>query len=206
MGYSSGDSKKGAGLFKVPIAPSPCWWRSWSCHQSSVWSCNTDVSRPAALNAILLTLPVETKLDQSTFPLSFLSRLSRPSQACWFGLRVSEFELIVSSLHGLFGRKTGQVEGFQYTDANKQKGITWYRPPLPPQPAKNLCANIVFQGRRYSLYVPGESQEVHPRHQDGIRRPQEGEGPKWFDYLFEGEHSVNDYMGNGTFSTFGKKV
>jgi hypothetical protein len=29
------------------------------------------------------------------------------------------------SLHGLFGRKTGQVEGFQYTDANKQKGITW---------------------------------------------------------------------------------
>src|SRR5579859_4710658 len=32
------------------------------------------------------------------------------------------------SLHGLFGRKTGQVEGFQYTDANKQKGIVWYFP------------------------------------------------------------------------------
>ncbi|KAF7512070.1 hypothetical protein GJ744_002783 [Endocarpon pusillum] len=29
------------------------------------------------------------------------------------------------SLHGLFGRKTGQVEGFAYTDANKQKGIEW---------------------------------------------------------------------------------
>ncbi|ERF74245.1 Cytochrome c [Endocarpon pusillum Z07020] len=29
------------------------------------------------------------------------------------------------SLHGLFGRKTGQVEGFSYTDANKQKGIEW---------------------------------------------------------------------------------
>ena len=29
------------------------------------------------------------------------------------------------NLHGLFGRKTGQVEGFSYTDANKQKGITW---------------------------------------------------------------------------------
>jgi cytochrome c2 len=26
---------------------------------------------------------------------------------------------------GLFGRKTGSVEGFSYTDANKQKGITW---------------------------------------------------------------------------------
>ena len=29
------------------------------------------------------------------------------------------------SLHGLFGRKTGQVSGFSYTDANKQKGIEW---------------------------------------------------------------------------------
>ena len=28
-------------------------------------------------------------------------------------------------LHGLFGRKTGQVPGYTYTDANKQKGITW---------------------------------------------------------------------------------
>ncbi|CAO3590931.1 unnamed protein product [Absidia cylindrospora] len=29
------------------------------------------------------------------------------------------------NLHGLFGRKTGQVEGFNYTEANKSKGITW---------------------------------------------------------------------------------
>lgn len=29
------------------------------------------------------------------------------------------------NLHGLFGRKSGQVEGFQYTDANKQKGVVW---------------------------------------------------------------------------------
>ncbi|KAI9888662.1 MAG: iso-1-cytochrome c [Vezdaea aestivalis] len=29
------------------------------------------------------------------------------------------------NLHGLFGRKTGQVEGFSYTDSNKAKGITW---------------------------------------------------------------------------------
>lgn len=29
------------------------------------------------------------------------------------------------NLHGLFGRKTGQAEGFSYTDANKNKGITW---------------------------------------------------------------------------------
>ncbi len=29
------------------------------------------------------------------------------------------------NLHGLFGRKTGSVEGFAYTDSNRQKGITW---------------------------------------------------------------------------------
>ncbi|KAF7981287.1 hypothetical protein HWV62_34197 [Athelia sp. TMB] len=29
------------------------------------------------------------------------------------------------NLHGLFGRKTGQVEGFSYTAANINKGVTW---------------------------------------------------------------------------------
>ncbi|EGW10756.1 cytochrome c, somatic [Cricetulus griseus] len=29
------------------------------------------------------------------------------------------------NLHGLFRRKTGQAAGFLYTDANKNKGITW---------------------------------------------------------------------------------
>jgi len=29
------------------------------------------------------------------------------------------------NLHGLFGRKTGQVEGFSYTEANIKRGVTW---------------------------------------------------------------------------------
>lgn len=29
------------------------------------------------------------------------------------------------NLGGLFGRKTGQAEGFSYSKANKDKGITW---------------------------------------------------------------------------------
>ena len=29
------------------------------------------------------------------------------------------------NLNGLIGRKTGQAAGFSYTDANKNKGITW---------------------------------------------------------------------------------
>jgi len=34
------------------------------------------------------------------------------------------------NLHGLFGRKTGQAAGFSYTQANKNKGITWGRDTL----------------------------------------------------------------------------
>ena len=37
----------------------------------------------------------------------------------------SEGNKIGPNLHGLFGRKTGSVEGFSYTDSNKAKGITW---------------------------------------------------------------------------------
>ena len=29
------------------------------------------------------------------------------------------------NLYGLIGRQTGQAEGYQYSDANKDKGITW---------------------------------------------------------------------------------
>ncbi|KAA8915978.1 hypothetical protein TRICI_001895 [Trichomonascus ciferrii] len=29
------------------------------------------------------------------------------------------------NLHGVIGRQSGQVEGFNYTDANKRKGVTW---------------------------------------------------------------------------------
>jgi len=29
------------------------------------------------------------------------------------------------NLSGLIGRKTGQAEGFAYTQANKDKGVTW---------------------------------------------------------------------------------
>ncbi|KAI7884434.1 cytochrome c [Lichtheimia hyalospora FSU 10163] len=29
------------------------------------------------------------------------------------------------NLHGIMGRKSGQVAGFSYTDANKNKGVIW---------------------------------------------------------------------------------
>lgn len=33
--------------------------------------------------------------------------------------------LVGPKLNGLFGRKSGSVEGYSYTDANKNSGITW---------------------------------------------------------------------------------
>lgn len=29
------------------------------------------------------------------------------------------------NLHGIMGRQSGQVAGFSYTDANKNKGVIW---------------------------------------------------------------------------------
>lgn len=40
-------------------------------------------------------------------------------------LKEGEGNKIGPNLHGLFGRHTGQVEGFSYSEANKQKGIEW---------------------------------------------------------------------------------
>ncbi|XP_043791397.1 cytochrome c [Apis laboriosa] len=34
------------------------------------------------------------------------------------------------NLYGVYGRKTGQAPGYSYTDANKQKGITWNKDTL----------------------------------------------------------------------------
>lgn len=59
-------------------------------------------------------------------------------------LKDGEGNKVGPALYGLFGRKSGQVEGFSYTDANKQKGVTWNEdslvcsehtsPPSPPPP------------------------------------------------------------------------
>ncbi len=52
-------------------------------------------------------------------------RLFQTRCAQCHNLEESEGNKIGPNLHGLFGRKTGQVEGFSYTDANKAKGVTW---------------------------------------------------------------------------------
>ena len=85
-------------------------------------------------------------------------------------------------LHGLFGRKTGEVEGYAYTDANKQCGVTWNEDTLVSEisclPAYEGLSWLVASANHSptTVQVPREPQEVHPRYQDGLRWSQEGQG------------------------------
>ena len=58
-------------------------------------------------------------------------------------------------LNGLEGRKSGTIEGYNYTDANKNSGITW--------------------GEDVFTRIHHGSARQDPRHQDGVRRHQERE-------------------------------
>jgi cytochrome c2 len=59
-----------------------------------------------------------------TLPESDLTTFQTRCAQC-HTLKEGEGNKIGPNLHGLFGRKSGQVEGFSYTDANKQKGVEW---------------------------------------------------------------------------------
>jgi hypothetical protein len=79
------------------------------------------------------------------------------------------------NLHGLWGRKTGEVEGYSYSDANKGKGIHWGDDTLVSllsHPHSRAPADSAL------VRVPREPQEVHSRYQDGLRWLEEGQGPQ----------------------------
>merc|ERR1739838_101780 len=60
------------------------------------------------------------------------------------------------SLFGLIGRQTGQVEGFSYTEANKDKGIIWNQ--------KTLDIYLTNPKK----YIPGTTMIFA-----GLKKPQE---------------------------------
>ena len=63
------------------------------------------------------------------------------------------------NLNGLIGRKTGQSQGFSYTDANKNKGIVWKEETL-----FQYLANP-------KKYIPGTKMVFA-----GLKKPQERAG------------------------------
>ena len=57
------------------------------------------------------------------------------------------------NLHGVWGRQTGQAAGFSYTQANKDKGVTWAQDTLDvylTNPKKYIPGNSTLSGF-YSL-------------------------------------------------------
>jgi cytochrome c len=75
-------------------------------------------------------------------------------------------------LNGLDGRKSGSVEGYSYSDANKNSGITWnealFKEYIKDPKAKIPGTKMAFAG------IKGEDS----RHQDGLRRHQERQGDR----------------------------
>jgi cytochrome c len=76
-------------------------------------------------------------------------------------LKEGEGNKIGPNLHGLFGRKSGQVEGFSYTDANKSKGVEWKEDTLVSIPTLLfwLCVTLTMQQFDYlenpKKFIPG---------------------------------------------------
>lgn len=86
------------------------------------------------------------------------------------------------NLWGLFGRKTGQAEGYSYTDANKSKGNSvhvYFQYLNSPRDhylwlKHSLLFLLIFNsrhclGRRHPDDLFGEPQEIHSRNKDDLR-------------------------------------
>ena len=74
----------------------------------------------------------------------------------------------VAHNNSLFGRKTGQAQGFKYTEANQKKAVVWGEDTLFEYLAnpkkvrfgvvcavRRIAANVSFLFRRALKYIPG---------------------------------------------------
>lgn len=61
------------------------------------------------------------------------------------------------NLHGIIGRKSGQVPGFDYTAANVNKGVTW---------DEETLFEYLHDPKKVR-FIERFAYAVHPRYQDG---------------------------------------
>jgi len=78
----------------------------------------------------------------------------------------------------IFGRKTGQADGYSYTAANVSKGITWNEGTLfeyleNPKKVRGAHSEGVPTADSTTLF----RVLVHPWNEDGLCWSEEGEGP-----------------------------
>ncbi|KAK5682055.1 iso-1-cytochrome c [Elasticomyces elasticus] len=70
-------------------------------------------------------------------------------------LKADEGNKIGPNLHGLFGRHTGSVEGFSYTDANKSKDLIWKEDTLREDKRRDLTTAQFEYLENPKKYIPG---------------------------------------------------
>ena len=89
----------------------------------------------------------------------------------------------------MFGRKTGQAEGFSYTAANVNKGVTWDEQTLfeyleNPKKVRRLFG---VSGKYTDWFA------VHPWYEDGVRWLEEGQGPQRPRHLPQGGGTLSSF-------------
>ena len=121
------------------------------------------------------------------------------------------------TLNGLIGRKSGTVQGFDYSAANRSKvhggrrGLVvhekcWRADPRSVkitligsasyQHIKILAVSISERSvdARDTVRVPGRPEEVHSRHEDDLRRTQESQRTRWPHQVWIYSHSTTRHF------------
>lgn len=105
------------------------------------------------------------------------------------------------NLWGLIGRKTGQAEGFSYTDANKSKGtfVSIWENQCRAVESCVFTASPPFDFRYYLEWgdpdgLLGESQEIHSRNKDDLCRHQKENRKGWPYSIPEIFNFLNSYL------------